>query len=87
MNEGASQFLNCNDSTGSEGTIDNSPAVYCRVRNSIEASPEGTAENPEFSRPFGTRLETQQFPALKRLSIFRRPSGTEAFKHHTFLEN
>jgi hypothetical protein len=65
MNEGASQFLNFNDSAGSEGT----------------------AGKSELSRPFGTRFEIRQFPALKRRAILGSPSGTEAFKHHTVLEN
>jgi len=40
-------------------------------------SPEGTAENRQISRPFGTQPSIRQHPALKRRAIFKRPSGTK----------
>jgi len=79
----ASQFLR-NDElmTGSEGTFENSPAVDCRVRGGSGPSPEGTVgkDFPNSVVPFGTRMVSDQVPALKRRAILGSPSGTGEFK-------
>ena len=51
-----------------ENSWDRSPGV---------PSPEGTAENRQLSRPFGTQPSIRPHPALKRRVIFKSPSGTK----------
>ncbi len=59
------------------GMADNSPAFQRRDRGSGVPSPEGTAENHKFSRPFGTQPSIRPHPALKRWAIVTCPAGTK----------
>src|SRR5450756_1031242 len=59
------------------GMAENSPAFQRWDRGLGVPSPEGTAENHKFSRPFGTQPSIRPHPALKRRAIFKSPSGTK----------
>ena len=59
------------------GMAENSPAFQRWDRGPGVPSPEGTAENHKFSRPFGTQPSIRPHPALKRRAIFKSPSGTK----------
>src|SRR5690348_12840629 len=65
---------------GSEGTTENSPAVYCRVKRRASQVPKGRL-TPVFGRPFETCVIMDRFPALKRRAITGSPSGSEVFNH------
>src|SRR5450759_2436581 len=59
------------------GMAENCPAFQRWDRGPGVPSPEGTAENRQLSRPFGTQPSIRPHPALKRRAIFKSPSGTK----------
>jgi len=69
------------------GMSENSPAFQRWGRAERTASPEGTADLVDVSRPFGTYRSQTSNPTLKRWAIVVCPSGTPSSLTHSCPSN